>query len=172
MNLLTPQRFFLIGPMGAGKTTVGRALALALNFDFYDVDTEIKQDAGVPDVASIFEAEGESGFRHREAAMLGELTERTRAVVSPGAGAVLSASNRQALSARGHIIYLQASIEQQIARIQPDRQRPLLNAETMRETLIALNLKRTPYYEELAHMRCVTDGKTVATIVDEITACV
>jgi len=116
---------FLIGPMGAGKTTVGKRLADTRGMEFVDSDQEIEARTGV-DIAYIFEKEGEAGFRKRERGIIAELTGRQNIVLATGGGAVLEPDNRQALSARGFVVYLHASVEQQLARTARTENRPLL----------------------------------------------
>ena len=110
--------------MGSGKSAVGRALAVQLHRHFYDSDDEIESRTGV-DVAFVFEKEGESGFRQREAKAIAELTTRTGIVLATGGGAVLSAANRRHLGARGFVVYLQTSVDEQLRRIRHGRERPL-----------------------------------------------
>jgi shikimate kinase len=118
---------FLIGPMGAGKTTVGRQLAELFRMPFLDLDQEIEARTGAP-VGLIFEVEGEEGFRRREAALLAELAARNGLVLATGGGAVLADESRRRLRARGFVIWLDARVEAQLARLSRDRQRPLLQS--------------------------------------------
>src|SRR5688500_1703693 len=116
---------FLIGPMGSGKTAVGKQLARLLHLQFYDSDAEIELRTGV-DIPYIFEKEGEAGFREREREIIDALTQLDHVVIATGGGAVLLPENRERLSARGHVVYLNTGIEQQLERTRHGRQRPLL----------------------------------------------
>lgn len=142
---------FLIGMMGAGKTTVGRLLARELNYEFVDCDREIEARSGVS-IATIFEVEGEEGFRRREAAMLDELTQRTGIVLATGGGAVLREENRARLRARGLVIYLQASADEILRRTAADKTRPLLQTDDPRARVEHLLAVRTRWYAETAHL--------------------
>jgi shikimate kinase len=158
---------FLVGPMGAGKTTVGRRLAEARGMEFIDSDQEIEARTGV-NIAFIFEKEGEAGFRKRERLAIGELTQRHNLVLATGGGAVLDPDNRQWLSARGFVVYLHASIDQQIARTERTDARPLLQVGNRRETLERLFQLRDPLYREIADLVLHTDGRNARTLAREI----
>lgn len=155
---MTKSNIFLIGPMGAGKTTIGRRLADARAMNFIDSDHEVEQRTGV-DIAFIFEKEGEAGFRRRESLALADLTLRQNLVLATGGGAVLDPVNRQHLSARGFVVYLHASIEQQIARTERTDHRPLLQGADRREVLERLLAIRDPLYREIADLVIETDGR-------------
>jgi shikimate kinase len=142
---------FLIGMMGAGKTTVGRLLARELNYEFVDCDREVEARSGVS-IATIFEVEGEEGFRRREAAMLDELTQRTGIVLATGGGAVLREENRAHLRARGLVIYLQASADEIVRRTAADKTRPLLQTDDPRARIAHLLAVRAPLYAQTAHL--------------------
>jgi shikimate kinase len=142
---------FFVGPMGAGKTTIGRRVADRLGLDFHDLDHEIEEHTGAT-IPLIFELEGESGFRQREQAVLAELAARSGVVLSTGGGAVLSAANRRCLHERGFVVYLETSVDQQIARLARDRSRPLLAAPNRRERLLELAAVREPLYREVADL--------------------
>src|SRR5699024_10865399 len=116
------QPVFLVGMMGAGKTTIGRALARALDWEFVDLDHELEARCGVR-VADIFDIEGEQGFRKRESALLQECTQRSGIVLATGGGAVLSEQNRQALRSRGLVVYLRANLDELYRRVSCDRNR-------------------------------------------------
>jgi shikimate kinase len=158
---------FLVGPMGAGKTTVGRRLAAARGMDFVDSDQEVEARTGV-NIAFIFEKEGEAGFRRRESQAIAELTQRGGLVLATGGGAVLDPQNRQQLAARGFVVYLHASIEQQLARTERTDTRPLLQVGNRRETLERLFLNRDPLYREIADLVLHTDGRNARTLAREI----
>lgn len=142
---------FLIGPMGAGKTTVGRRVAAHLGLDFFDLDHEIETRSGAT-ITLIFELEGEAGFRKREAELLGEFSARSGIVLSTGGGAVLGAENRRHLAARGYVVYLETTVDQQLKRLVHDRKRPLLAAPDRRERLTKLAAEREPLYRETADL--------------------
>jgi len=162
-----PGSFFLVGPMGAGKSTIGRQLARALGLEFIDSDREIEIRTGV-DIPLIFELEGESGFRRREHQVIELLTARKGIVLATGGGAVLDPENRKCLAARGKVIYLHTSVEQQLQRTAHDRSRPLLQTEDPRQTLEALLATRDPLYREVADWVVETDGCRVRDVVQEI----
>ncbi len=149
-----PQRrpVFLVGMMGAGKTTVGRLLAQALGYEFLDADAELERRAGVR-IATMFEVEGEAGFRERESQLLDELTRRTGIVLATGGGAVLRADNRSRLRERGLVIFLDASAPEIARRTQHDAHRPLLQAPDRLARITALLDERLPLYRETAQLR-------------------
>lgn len=142
---------FLIGPMGAGKSSIGRRLALHFGMPCVDLDTAIEERTGAS-VATIFEIEGESGFRRREAALLAELVARDGIVLATGGGAVLAPDNRALLRTRGFVLWLQADVERQLQRLARDRKRPLLGAPDRRQRLVELAHTRDPIYRELADL--------------------
>jgi shikimate kinase len=158
---------FLVGPMGSGKSAVGRQLAQRLALEFIDSDDEIEARTGV-DIAYIFEREGESGFRSREAEVIDAITRRDGVLVSTGGGAVLDAGNRERLRARGRVVYLRTSVDQQLARTRRSNDRPLLNNDDPRGTLERLFEQRAPLYTEVAEIVVDTDGRKVKTVVDQI----
>ncbi len=160
---------FLIGPMGSGKTAVGRELARQLNRDFLDSDAEIERRTGV-DIPFIFEKEGEAGFRRREQQVIDELSERQGVVLATGGGAVLDEENRRALASRGTVIYLQASVRQQLARTRRSQNRPLLQTADPKARLEALMVQREPLYRGLADLVVSTDGRKVRQVAAEIRA--
>ncbi len=143
---------FLIGPMGAGKSTVGRHVAERLEMPFVDLDHEIEAHTGAS-IPLIFELEGEAGFRDRERTLLAECTARAGIVLATGGGAVLDARNRDVLRARGFVAWLDADVDAQLARLARDRARPLLRAPDRRERLIEMAALRNPLYAEIADLR-------------------
>lgn len=143
------QNIYLIGPMGAGKTTIGRLLAKALNVRFVDSDREIEQRTGVC-IPMIFEYEGEEGFRRREAEVLAELCCEEGVVLATGGGSILLPRNREILRERGFIVYLKCSVEKQLERTHKDSNRPLLQTENPRQRLQELLRIREPLYRALA----------------------
>ncbi|MCG6861798.1 MAG: shikimate kinase AroK [Chromatiaceae bacterium] len=161
------QNIFLVGPMGAGKSTVGRQLAEAISFEFRDSDQEIQRRTGV-DIPTIFEYEGEEGFRQRERQVIDELSEKSGIVMATGGGAVLRPDNRQDLTARGVVVYLHCSPEQQYARTSRDRNRPLLHTEDPLERLRQLMEERDPLYRQVADMVVSTERRGTSSVVKEI----
>jgi shikimate kinase len=162
-----PGSLFLTGPMGAGKSTIGRQLSKQLKMAFHDSDHEIEQRTGV-DIPLIFELEGESGFRKRESAVIDELTQLPDIILATGGGAILDPVNRQHLSSRGRVIYLHASVDQQLRRTAKDRNRPLLQTANPRAKLEELMAVRDPLYREIADLVVETDGKRVRDVVRQI----
>lgn len=148
-------RVFLIGPMGAGKSTIGRRLAEHLGLGFVDLDTALEARTGV-DIPRIFDIEGESGFRRREADLLAELTEQPRLVLATGGGAIMDPTSQQHLSARGVVVYLRARVDTQLARTRQS-DRPLLQGDDPRGRLEALLAERGPIYEALADITVDTE---------------
>ncbi|OOH88477.1 shikimate kinase I [Pasteurellaceae bacterium 15-036681] len=164
------RNIFLIGPMGAGKSTIGRQLAQMLNMDFLDSDSVIEERAGA-DIDWIFDIEGEAGFRKREEKIINELTQAQGLVLSTGGGSVISKDNRNVLSARGIVVYLETSVDKQFERTQRDKKRPLLQTEDPYQTLVELAKMRNPLYEEIADITLQTDeqsAKVVATHIIEM----
>lgn len=142
---------FLIGMMGAGKSTVGKLLAQQLNYQFVDADRELEAKSGVP-IPTIFEIEGEAGFRRREICLLGELTQRAGIVLATGGGAVLDAPLVQSMRERGLVIYLRASADEIFRRTRQDRSRPLLQTANPRAKIDQLLAERESLYEQAAHV--------------------
>jgi shikimate kinase len=158
---------FLTGPMGAGKSTIGRQLSKRLNKEFHDSDHEIEARTGV-DIPLIFELEGEAGFRKREQAIIEELTRIPDIILATGGGAIMDPENRRHLSARGRVIYLHATVNQQLKRTRRDRNRPLLQTADPRAKLEELMAIREPLYREIADVIIETDGKRVRDVVRQI----
>ena len=161
------ENVFLVGPMGSGKSAVGRQLATRLGLEFLDSDAEVEARTGV-DIPYIFEKEGEAGFREREREALDALTGRSRVLVSTGGGAVLDPANRDRLRSRGCVVYLRTSVKQQFARTRRSGHRPLLSNDDPLGTLERLMLVRAPLYEEAADLVVDTDGRKVGSVVEEI----
>ena len=161
------QNVFLIGPMGAGKSAVGRQLARLLHLDFVDSDDEIESRTGV-DIPFIFEKEGEQGFRQRESRVIDDLSQREGIVLATGGGAVIDADNRNRLGARGYVVYLRTSIDQQLARTRKGRERPMLEGDDPRTILENLMADREPLYLEIADLTVDTDGRKVRAVANEI----
>ena len=160
---------FLIGPMGAGKSTIGKLLAQELQFPFKDSDRVIVERAGA-DVPWIFDVEGEAGFRARESAVIDELTQLESIVLATGGGAILSEFNRECLKSRGHVVYLETSLEQQIERTSKDRQRPLLQQPNPEKILADLMEVRAPIYNSIADLVVSTNGNSPKHVMSEIVA--
>ncbi|MEW5942960.1 MAG: shikimate kinase AroK [Pseudomonadota bacterium] len=158
---------FLVGLMGAGKTTVGRLLAKHLHKTFVDSDHEIEQRTGV-NIPLIFELEGEAGFRAREAAVIGELTGRQDIVLATGGGAVLDPRNRENLRRNGTVIYLRAGLEDLWQRTRHDRNRPLLQTADPRARLGELFAQRDPLYREVADIVVDTGEQSVHSLVRQL----
>lgn len=158
---------FLIGPMGAGKSTIGRRLARKLKLKFLDSDQAIENRTGAK-IALIFEIEGEEGFRKRESEIIEELTNQPGVVLATGGGVVLNPANRQKLAERGLVVYLRAGLDQLLKRTARDTKRPLLNTDNPRERIKELLNTRTPLYEEIADLIVDTDKQPVTQIVEEI----
>lgn len=161
---------FLVGPMGAGKTTLGRQLAAVLGYSFVDSDHEIEARTGA-DIPWIFDVEGEEGFRRREAQVIDDLTRRQHIVLATGGGAVLRPENRAALHDRGFVVYLSASIDQLLVRTARDRNRPLLQTDDPRAVFERLLAAREPLYREVAHLEVKTDAGNVRDAVSTIIGC-
>lgn len=158
---------FFVGPMGAGKTTIGRQLARSLGRDFFDSDKEIESRTGA-DIPLIFELEGEAGFRARERSMIDELTSQSDIVLATGGGAILDPDNRKYLAGRGFVIYLSAPIEQLFQRTSRDTRRPLLQTENPRQKLEELLAVRDPLYREVADLVLITDNKPVRNVTTQL----
>jgi shikimate kinase len=157
----------LVGMMGAGKTTVGKRLARRLGWPFVDADRELEARLGVP-VATIFELEGEEGFRRRESALIDELTARASIVLATGGGAVLDPVNRALLHQRGKVVYLRASVGDLWHRLRRDKVRPLLRTADPRARIEALVTLRDPLYRESAHLIVDTGRQPIEEVVDAI----
>jgi shikimate kinase len=164
---LFPENIFLVGLMGAGKTSVGKLLAQRLHMEFFDCDQEVERATGVT-VAIIFEIEGESGFRAREAKMLAELASRKNALVATGGGAVLSAANRQLLAENGVVVYLRAAPADLWRRTRHDKQRPLLNTGDRMTRLEELYAQRDPLYREIADIIVDTGSQSLGALATKL----
>jgi shikimate kinase len=158
---------FLVGPMGAGKSAVGKQLARRLRRAFHDADAEIEARTGV-DIPFIFEKEGEAGFRLRERRVVEDLTALSGIVLATGGGVVMDADNRRLLAERGIVVYLHTSVPQQLARTRHSRDRPLLDTPDPEARLRELMAVREPLYRELADLVIDTDGRKVGAVADEI----
>ncbi len=161
------QNIFLIGPMGAGKTTMGRQIAKRLNMDFEDSDHVIEECTGV-DIPLIFEIEGERGFRKRETTVIDALTKTTQLVLATGGGAVLAEENRQFLRNRGLVIYLHSDIKHLLERVSHDRNRPLLQTANPAATLKEIMKIREPLYRDTADIVINTGQQSIRAVVNVI----
>ncbi len=161
------RNIFLVGPMGAGKSTIGRQLASQLHLEFFDSDHEIERRTGA-DIAWVFDVEGEDGFRRREAAMIDELTQKQGIVLATGGGSILSKESRNFLSARGIVVYLETPIEKQIARTARDKRRPLLQTDDPRTVLESLAEERNPLYQEVSDIVVRTDEQSAKVVANQI----
>jgi len=162
------RNIFLVGPMGAGKSTIGRELADKLHLEFFDSDQEIERRTGA-DISWVFDLEGEEGFRKREESVIDDLTEKQGIVLATGGGSVISSKVRNRLSARGIVVYLETTIDKQVARTQRDRRRPLLQtSEDPRSVLEKLAVDRNPMYEEVADHVIQTDDQSAKVVANKI----
>lgn len=163
----SPQNIFLVGLMGAGKTSVGRMLAKRMNKDFYDADAEIERTTGVK-IPVIFDIEGESGFRAREEKVIERLTALHDIVLATGGGAILSPANRTRLRQHGHVIYLRAAPDDLWRRTRRDRNRPLLQTANPLAKLKELHAQRDPLYSEVADLVVDTGAQSVGNLTTHI----
>lgn len=165
--MLDRKNVFLVGPMGAGKTTVGRLLGELLRKDFFDSDAEIEKATGA-DIPWIFDVEGEAGFRKRERKMIDFLTSKENIVLATGGGSVTAEESRRMLRERGDVVYLRASIDQQIRRMSGDNSRPLLQVENRETKIRQLFAIRDPLYKEVSDISIETNGRNARFIAKEI----
>ncbi|MDG1123044.1 MAG: shikimate kinase AroK [Glaciecola sp.] len=161
------RNIFLVGPMGAGKSTIGRHLADELHLEFFDSDHEIERKTGA-DIAWIFDLEGEDGFRKRELETINELTDKQGIVLATGGGSIITPAVRNRLSARGIVVYLQTTIDKQVARTQRDKRRPLLQNDDPEIVLRNLAESRNPLYEEVADYVVDTDDQSARSVANQI----
>lgn len=158
---------FLVGPMGTGKSTIGKVLAELTGLEFVDSDTEIEVRTGA-DIAWVFDVEGEDGFRQREEVVIDDLTKKNGIILATGGGVVKNKNNRLHLSARGTVVYLETTPEKQYERIGNDKRRPLLNNSNPLQILKDLTSQRDPLYREIADIIVKTDEMTTSQISHEI----
>lgn len=162
------RNIFLVGPMGAGKTTIGKQLAQLLHLEFIDTDQEIESRTGAP-IDWIFDIEGEAGFRVREKEIIEELSQLQGIVLATGGGAVVTPENRTFLAGRGIVVYLETSIEQQLERTRKDKRRPLLqNNDDPEATLIELHKERDAQYREIADVIVATNENSIKSVANKI----
>lgn len=163
------ENIFLVGPMGAGKSTIGRLLAESLNLEFIDSDNEIEIRTGA-DISWIFDVEGEVGFRKRESQVIDELTQKNGIILSTGGGAIKDHLNRKNLKERGTVVYLLTPVEKQFQRTYKDKRRPLLQNDDPRATLEKLMNERDPLYREVADFVVDTTELTAKAVAQSIIA--
>jgi len=161
------ENIILVGLMGAGKSTIGRNIAKRLNKDFYDSDRVIEERTGV-DISTIFEIEGEQGFRDREEQVIEELCKMKNIVIATGGGSILREKSRKNIRKYGHVVYLQTSAELLYSRIRYDKSRPLMQTNSPLETLKKLLCDREPYYLELADSVIKTGKQKAAVIIKRL----
>lgn len=161
------RNIILVGPMGAGKTTIGKQLAQQLGREFYDSDRVIEEHTGA-NIPLIFELEGETGFRKREKNILAELLQKNDIVLATGGGVVLDQENRELLSKSGFVIYLNAPLSQLINRTSKDKNRPLLQTDDPQKKLEEILSVRDPLYREVADEIIKTDVSPVRNVVKKI----
>ena len=160
-------RVFLVGPMGAGKTTIGKYLAQQLNLQFADTDTEIEARTGA-DIPWIFDVEGEEGFRAREQQAVEEMTLWDNVLLATGGGVIMRQENRRVLAARGFVVYLHATVDEQVRRTHRDRRRPLLQSGDPEQILSDLMAVRDPLYREISDHVIDTDGCSPRTVAQKL----
>ena len=161
------RNIFLVGPMGAGKSTIGRHLADEVHLEFFDSDHEIESKTGA-DIAWIFDLEGEEGFRKRELDTINELSDKQGIVLATGGGSIITPAVRNRRSARGIVVYLQTTIDKQVARTQRDKRRPLLQNDDPETVLRNLAKERNPLYEEVADYVVDTDDQSARSVANQI----
>lgn len=166
-DMAEKRNIFLVGPMGAGKSTIGRHLADELHLEFFDSDHEIESKTGA-DIAWIFDLEGEEGFRKRELDTINELSDKQGIVLATGGGSIITPAVRNRLSARGIVVYLQTTIDKQVARTQRDKRRPLLQNDDPETVLRNLAKERNPLYEEVADYVVDTDDQSARSVANQI----
>ena len=164
---MSKTNIYLIGPMGAGKSTIGRLLAAELNYDFCDSDRVIEERTGA-DIPWIFDMEGEAGFREREAQALTDLATLQDHIIATGGGIILREQNRAVMQASGFVCYLTASIDQLVERTARDKKRPLLQVDNPRQKIIELLAFRDPLYREAADFIVNTDRRSPKAVAQEI----
>ena len=165
--MLGQRNVYLIGPMGSGKTAVGRRLATLLGIEFIDSDAEIEKRTGV-DIRFIFEKEGEARFRERERDVIADLTTLEGVVIATGGGVILDPANRERLAATGTVVYLETTVDTLVRRTKAAKTRPLLMNDDPRAVLERMMLIRRPLYENAADLRIETTGRQVRAVAADI----
>jgi shikimate kinase len=168
---MSSRNLFLVGPMGVGKSTIGRLLAAELHLSFCDSDRVIEERTGA-DIPWIFDMEGEAGFREREAAVLKELAAESGLVIATGGGIIMQAPNCQVMKDSGTVFYLTASVEQLVERTARDKKRPLLQVDNPRQKIIELLALRDPLYRQVADFIVNTDRRSPKSVAQEIASLV
>ena len=158
---------FIVGPMGSGKSTVGKIISDELFLDFFDTDDEIEKRTGAS-IDWIFDLEGEEGFRRRESEILSEMVQKNSIVLSTGGGIILDSSNRELLSSRGTVFYLSTPISIQVERTANDKDRPLLKNGNPSEILSKLHEERKGFYESVSDHIVETDSKSSQEVASQI----
>jgi len=161
------QNIFFVGPMGSGKTTIGRLVAKELGLEFHDCDQDLEHITGAS-VNLIFDIEGEAGFRERETQLLKDISEMKGVLVATGGGVVTRAENRKLLSRNGLVVWLKTEIHQQISRLSQDKSRPLLQSPDREETLQKLALERDPLYREVCDLVFISPNRNPAFSASEL----
>lgn len=165
--MIKNNNIFFVGPMGSGKTTVGKVVAKSLSHEFLDSDQEIEDRAGA-NISWIFDVEGEEGFRDREEAIIDELSLKNDIVLSTGGGAILRKENREKLKKRGLVVYLKASAEQILKRTAKDKKRPLLQTDNREQVVKDLISTRDPLYQEIADITIATGKGKISEVTQDI----
>jgi shikimate kinase len=166
----TNPSLILVGPMGAGKSTLGRHLSQILDYPFFDSDRVIEEKTGA-DIPWIFDMEGEAGFRRREQEAIDELTRQDGIVLATGGGVVVTPANRDMLHERGCVVYLWTPVDVQLARTRNDKNRPLLQTADPRAKLEALFAERDPLYRQVSHHLVSTASGNLKKVADDVLAC-
>jgi len=168
IKMKNPSNIYFVGPLGAGKSTIGREVARLLDKDFYDTDRVIEERTGV-NISWIFDIEGEDSFREREKNVVEELSQLSNVVISTGGGTILVPESRQYLSDSGIVILLKTDIDQQIERTRRNQyNRPLLRGDDMEDKIQTFNVERMPLYESIADASFTTDIRRTKVVTDEI----
>ena len=170
MTKTTNPSLILVGPMGAGKSTLGRHLSQILDYPFFDSDRVIEEKTGA-DIPWIFDMEGEAGFRRREQEAIDELTRQDGIVLATGGGVVVTPANRDMLHERGCVVYLWTPVDVQLARTRNDKNRPLLQTADPRARLEALFAERDPLYRQVSHHLVSTASGNLKKVADDVLAC-
>ena len=170
MTKTTNPSLILVGPMGAGKSTLGRHLSQILDYPFFDSDRVIEEKTGA-DIPWIFDMEGEAGFRRREQEAIDELTRHDGIVLATGGGVVVTPANRDMLHERGCVVYLWTPVDVQLARTRNDKNRPLLQTADPRARLEALFAERDPLYRQVSHHLVSTASGNLKKVADDVLAC-
>jgi len=165
------QNIIFVGPMGAGKTTIGKQLARQLGRTFYDSDRVIEERTGA-NIPLIFELEGEAGFRRREKTVIAELTQMDDIILATGGGAILDSENRDQITRQGFVVYLNAPLKQLVNRTAKDKNRPLLQTADPQKMLEEILAIRDPLYREVADEIIETDGSPARNVVKKLVALV